>query len=199
MDPPQCLCSNCGIAVRSLPAMKRFILAAALALLATAGHAQSFVTVAPEPKGDAWWLRAEFTPLHTEVRGIPAGQLKSGWCKATEFTRELFPPGLLVEDGTDWMAEGRAFFTVKGRFDRSKTEQTVLVGVYETCDGKKGSFVLVLDEGTKKIRFVDTIADKAEFAALQAGRGEIHVLHCLACDNASTLRWNAKKRAFVWK
>lgn len=179
--------------------MKRLVLAAAFAFLAAAAQAQSFVTVNPEPAGDAWWLRAEFTPLHTEVRGIPAGQLKSGWCKATEFARDLFPAGLLVESGTDWMAEGNASFSLKGRFDRSKTEQSVLVGVFEACDGKKGSFVLVLDEGTRKVRFLDEIADKAEFAALQAGRGEIHVLHCLACDNASTLRWNARKRAFGWK
>ena len=106
---------------------------------------------------------------------------------------------VLVESGTDRMAEGNVSFSLKGRFDRSRTEQSVLVGVFEACDGKKGSFVLVLDEGTRKGRFVDEIADKAEFAALQAGRGEIHVLHCLECDNASTLRWNARKRAFGWK
>lgn len=199
----RCLDGRFPISLRSIMEyshlMKRIALAAVFAVLSTAAPAQqSFVTVRPEPKTEAWWLRAEFHPMHSEVRGIPVAQIRRNWCKATEYTRELFPNELLVEDGKDSLKEYGLAFSVTGNFDRSKTSQVALVGVYQTCAGQKGSFLLVIDEDTKRIRFVDATPGKTQFAVLAADRGAIVLMHCMECDDAATLRWNAKKKAFGW-
>ena len=64
--------------------MPRFLLTLVALCFATSAHAQSFVTV--KPGKEAWWLRTEFRPLHTEVRGIPVKSIRADWCKATEFS-----------------------------------------------------------------------------------------------------------------
>jgi hypothetical protein len=179
--------------------MKRIALAAIFAVLTAAAQAQqSFVTVKPEPKTEAWWLRAEFHPMHAQVRGIPVAQIRRNWCKATEYTRELFPNELLVEDGKDSLKEYGLAFSATGNFDRSKTRQVALVGVYQTCAGQQGSFLLVIDEDTRKIRFVDTTPSKTQFAVLAPDKNDIVILYCMECDIGGTLRWNAKKKAFGW-
>jgi hypothetical protein len=174
----------------------------ALALLAviwtTAALAQAVVTVNPEPKSFAWWLRADFQALHREVRGIPVASIRPGWCKATEFSRELFPPGLLIENGTDLLAEAGLSFSVEGSFDASGIKQIALVGVYETCGGEKGRFFLILDAGTRKVRFLQARPAKQRFSALRAaGSSEIVVMNCLECDVGSTVRWDRARKRFV--
>jgi len=119
------------------------ILLASLVLLVTAaiGPAQQsgFVRIAPEPKSYAWWLRAEFHPFETEVRGIPITKIRRTWCKATEFRNDLFLP----EAAPYLQHSGGLSFSV-GSVDGSKAKQTALIGVYETCAGARGSFLLVL-------------------------------------------------------
>jgi hypothetical protein len=180
--------------------MTRIALALLAAVWATAGQAQNLVTVRPEPKSFAWWLRADFHALHREVRGIPVASIRRDWCKATEFSRELFPPELLVENGTDLLAEAGLSFSVEGSFDGSGTKQTALVGVYETCGGKKGRFLLILDAGTRKVRFLDAQAAKDRFSALRAtGRSGLVVMYCLECDMGSTVRWDRARKRFVMR
>jgi hypothetical protein len=177
--------------------MKRSVLAVIFAALATLAYAeQAFVTV--KPGAEAWWLRASFNPLHTEVRGIPVAQIRRNWCKASEYTRELIPNALLLEGGSDTMKEAGLAFSLEGNFDSSKVKQVALVGVYQTCAGQKGSFLLVIDEGTSKVRFLDTSPGKTQFAVLAADKNDIVLLHCMECDIGGTLRWSAKKKAFAW-
>jgi hypothetical protein len=177
--------------------MIRIALTLFIALFALAAHAQQpFVTL--DPGVEAWWVRARFNPQHQEVRGIPVAQIQKDWCKASEFTREAIPKDLLNEGGSDIMAETGFGFSIEGNFDRSKTRQVALVGVYETCRKARGSFVLILDKDTQRIRFVDTMEDEHQFAALKAEGGTIHVAYCMECDVGSALRWNAKRKAFVW-
>jgi hypothetical protein len=179
--------------------MKRIVVAAMFVALATAAFGQSLVTVPPGSKTEAWWLRAQFHPMHTEVRGIPVAKIRPNWCKATEYKRELFPKELLVENGTDLMASGHQSFALTGNFDRSKSKQVALVGVYQTCGGEEGSFLLIIDADTRKVRFVDATASKTQFAALSlAPRNTIALFNCMECDNAGLLRWNAKRKAFAW-
>jgi hypothetical protein len=187
-------------AARYRHSMKRIVLAALFALATTAGQAQqSFVTVKPGAKTEAWWLRAEFNPMRRDVRGIPVGKIRRNWCRATEYARELFPHDLLVENGTDLMAYSHQSFSLTGNFDRSKTKQVALVGVYQTCGGEKGSFLLIIDEGTQKVRFVDTVPSKTQYAALALAPGGMIVLfHCMECHDAGKLRWNRGKKAFTW-
>jgi hypothetical protein len=180
--------------------MTRIALALLLTIWATDGQAQNLVTVRPEPKSFAWWLRADFHALHREVQGIPVKSIRPDWCKATEFSRELFPPELLVENGTDLLAEAELSFSVEGSFDGSGTKQIALVGVYETCAGGKGRFLLILDAGTRKVRFLEAQAAKDRFSALRAiGPSEIMVMYCLECDVGSTVRWDRARKRFVMR
>jgi hypothetical protein len=178
--------------------VKRTVLAAVFAFLATAAPAQQpFVTLDEEPGGRAWWLRARYHPMHTAVRGIPVGDIRTDWCKATEFTRELFPQDLLMEGGIDALDYSHVSFSVEGRFDRSRTTQVALVGAYETCRGVSGGFLLVIDKDSRQIRFLEAGPHEHPFAALIAQQdATVRILYCLECDHSDVLRWNAKKKAF---
>jgi hypothetical protein len=140
-------------------------------------------------------LRAEFHPFDVEVRGIPVGKMRATWCRATEFRKDLFPPDLASE-----LDQSRGFsFTVDGSFDGSKTRQTALVGAYETCVGKKGSFLLVLawPQGRAPvIRFVQEMG--IPFGILMASTNStLAVLHCLECDHFTRFKWDKSRRRFV--
>jgi len=166
-------------------------------VVATNGHAQSeFVKIAPEPKSYMWWLRGEFHPFETEVRGIPIGAIRKSWCKATEFRKGLFPP----EAKPDLDQSGDLAFSIDGSFDGSKTRQTALIGVYETCAGKRGSFLLVLAQPSStrpKIMFVREMPDE-QFGMIAAmPDSTIQVFHCLECDVAMEFRWDKSKRRVV--
>jgi len=166
-------------------------------VVATNGHAQSdFVKIAPEPKSYMWWLRAEFRPFETEVRGIPIGVIRKSWCKATEFRKGLFPP----EAMPDLDHSGDLAFSIDGSFDGSKTRQTALIGVYETCAGKRGSFLLVLarPQGARpKIMFVHEMPDEPFGMLAALPDSTIQVFHCMECDLATQFRWDRSRRRFV--
>jgi hypothetical protein len=57
------------------------------------------------------------------------GKIRADWRKATEFSRALFPEGLLVENGTDLLEQAELSFALEGSFDGSGAKQTALVGV----------------------------------------------------------------------
>src|SRR5689334_10724351 len=78
-----------------------------------------FIKIAPEPKSHAWWLRAEFRPFGTDIRGIPLARINRAWCKATEFRNELFPP----EAMPDLTQSGGLAFSADGFFDGSRIRQ----------------------------------------------------------------------------
>jgi hypothetical protein len=177
--------------------MKGILLASSFFILATAvGNAQSnaFVSIAPKPENFAWWLRAEFHPFDRDVRGIPVGRIRTSWCKATEFRQDLFPPGLAA----DLDYSGGLSFAVDGFFDGSKTKQTALLGAYETCIGKKGSFLLILAWPQGKglvIRFVHEMG--ISFGMLTAVGNTVTVFHCIECNDLTQFRWSKSKRRFV--
>ena len=178
--------------------MTRILFAALVVALATAAHAQQpFATVVPGP--EAWWLRTSFNPMHTEVRGIPVAKIRKGWCKATEFTRALMPKKEMEEEKSgQLMDEVGLAFSFTGNFDRSKTKQVALVGVYQECAGNKGSFLLIVDAGTQKVRFVSTTPGEHQFAILSVHENDIVLSPCMECDGGKVLRWNAKTKAFRW-
>jgi hypothetical protein len=163
----------------------------------TIGHAQSdFVKVAPEPKSYAWWLRAEFHPFETKVRGIPVGAIRKSWCKATEFRKDLFP----AEAAPYLEHSGGLAFSADGFFDGSRTRQTALIGVYETCTGERGSFLLVFAHPPgrpTKIMFVHEIPDHQFGMLTVLPDSTIQVFHCMECDNTTKFRWNKSRRRFV--
>ena len=163
---------------------------------------QPFLTTAGDLKSVAWWVLAEFHPFTTEVRGIPVNKIRKNWCKATEFRKELIPRELLFEGGTDAMAASGFEFALEGHFGGSPTKQVALVGVYEECSGKKGRFILILDQptgGSVKVRFVSAVLTEHQFGALQRGEhNSIIAWACMECDNFAELKWDSRKRRFDW-
>jgi hypothetical protein len=162
---------------------------------------QPFMTL-DKKMGDAvWWLAAEFHPFTTEVRGIPAGKIRKSWCKATELRKDLLPREVVFDrNGKDAMQDFS--FALEGSFDGSAAKQVALVGVYEDCAGKTGHFFVILEPspaGQFKVRFLDTEQNVHPFSALSIDKDKtIYVWSCMECDNVAKLKWDRKRRKFVW-
>jgi hypothetical protein len=161
--------------------------------------AQNLVTIMPGPKTTAWWMRADFHARDSAIRGIPVKAIRADWCKASEFTREKFPPNTLIENGTDLMKEVDLSFSLEGAFDGTGLKQTALVGTYETCKGEKGYFFLIFDSATRKIRFLDAHPAKDRFSAIGTDGRKIVIMYCFECDISSTVRWDKAKKRFVMR
>ena len=165
--------------------------------LDSAGAQSNFLSTTPEPQWSAWWLRTEFYPFEKEVRRIPVRKIRSTWCKATEFRRELFPENFQPD-----IANSGLSFAVDGVFDGSKANQTALVGVYETCNHERGTFLLVLAmqrNGPPTIRFVHEMPSDRQFAILKVSEdaSTLMVFHCMECDHISAFKWDRSKRRFT--
>lgn len=178
--------------------MKRILLLWSFLILATTtcqAQSNSFVTIAPQPSYYAWWLRAQFRPFEVQVRGIPIAEISATWCKATEFRKDLFPPEAAAD-----IEPGHGSFSIDGHFDGSKLRQTALIGVYETCSGQRGSFLLVLAHPQSKlpeIRFRHEFPG-AEFGVLMVlPDATIQVFHCMECDNFTGFRWDKSMKRFL--
>jgi hypothetical protein len=185
--------------------MKRILLTLLLSVLtAAAGTAEAnvdttqsngFVAIAPQPTGHAWWLRAHFRPFETQVRGIPIAKISASWCKATEFRKDLFPPDAAVDINSSYGS-----FSIDGHFDGTTLRQTALIGVYETCSGRRGSFLLVLAHPQGKppeIRFLHAFPG-TQFGVLAVlPDATIQVFHCMECDNVTQFRWDKSTKRFV--
>lgn len=175
----------------------RFVLMCCLALLCSAGHAArvDFVTVSPEPKNHAWWLRAQYHPFGKAVRGIPVKLLSKHWCYANEFTADLFPSEYMKEIEPDLS------FAIEGHFG-TKRRLTALVGAFETCSREKGMFLLVLEQrkGVKIVRFLEQYDFQNSLMALRSAEGnDIELWWCSSCDNMQKLEWNQRQKRFVWR
>jgi hypothetical protein len=162
---------------------------------ACASEARDFVTVDPEPEDHPWWARARFHPFETAVRSIPVQRINKDWCKASEFRRELFP----LELQEDLKLQN---FAVDGFFIGSKVRQTALVGVYETCDGVTGKFLLVVGwprQGAPTVMFLRGGPFDHQFTTVVADKehSSIWIWTCMDCDSGVQLKWDRSKRTFV--
>ena len=177
-------------------ALRAIWLAIGLMLVSPLASAAEKPFTETAPGSEAWWLRTRYHPFGKEVRGIPATKIRGNWCKANEFRKELFPKKLAAD------FEGRnSPFASDGSFDGSRTPQTALVGAYETCAGKRGVFLLIVNRPAGKppaVIFVEEIPGEREFAAVETFKdGAIVMLHCLECDNATQFRWSKAGKQFV--
>src|SRR4051794_22167228 len=123
--------------------MRTALFAIFLILIPAAAGAQqnAFTGDVPGLSG-AWWLQTQYHPFGTEVRGIPVAKLRPSWCKANEFRDDLFPAE--YREDIDYSHQFGQWFAIDGFFDGSRIKQTALTGVYETCKGERGAFILVL-------------------------------------------------------
>jgi hypothetical protein len=179
--------------------IRGIFLAIGLAIVPTIASAQEklpFLTTSPTPDYVAWWLRTEYHPFRTDVRGVPVAKIHAGWCKANEFRKDLFPP----DEAKSFEGTGLSF-AVDGFFDGSTTKQSALVGVYETCKGQRGAFFLVLAWPKGKppmVKFIEEMPGEHEFAMVATvDASTIALFHCMECDFVSKFRWDKTKRRFA--
>jgi hypothetical protein len=166
-----------------------------LALLAACASPQPFIAVNAEPKTHAWWLRIDMRPYGTAIRGIPVRKIDSKWCKANEFTLDLFPNEVRV--GGDFpleamLKDSKAAFALSGQFGGSRILD-LLVGVYETCSKKRGTFLIALEGSGASRRVVDVVQSNgsAYFAVLHhAKKDHVQIWWCFYCDHVSEFKWN---------
>lgn len=178
---------------------RAFVMCLLAFLVESCTEAPTFVTVAPEPKNHAWYLRAEYHPREHEIRGVPIKSIREQWCKVSEFSQDLFPRELLYElQDSD---KGSPFFSIDNAYSRSGSPLTTVVGAYESCDGRKGLFILVLNERSlpREIRFVGEFEGMKAIAHLKkVDDRSIGLWWCGSCDNVQYLEWDEKDKKFVW-
>jgi len=135
---------------------------------------------------------------HRRARN-PLAKLRSNWCRANEFREDLFPAENRKD--IDYVHQFGLSFAIDGFFDGSKMKQTALTGVYETCKGDRGAFLLVLawPEGKPPaIRFLYEWPTDIALTILQASDPTtIGVFDCLECDHMDKWRWSKTKKRFV--
>ena len=182
--------------------MRKLLLALFSAIFLVAGTAigvsqdKPFLITSPTPDYYAWWLRTEYHPFGSDIRGIPAAKIRPGWCKVNELRRDMFPDDLAV-----YFGDNKSPFAVDGFFDGSKTKHTALVGVYESCKGERGAFLLIVAWGAGKpplIRHLVELPGERQFAVVSASDdATITLQHCLECDHVSEYKWSRSKKRFV--
>ena len=180
----------------------RSLLSATVAVIVLLGNSavcgaedKPLVVISPSPEGYAWWLRTEYHPFGMDVRGIPAAQMRRGWCKVNELRRDMFP----AEEAA-YFGDNQSPFAVDGFFDGTKTKQTALVGIYENCRGERGAFLLIAawPEGKPPIvRHLVELRGKNQFAVVSASDDRtITLQHCLECDHFSQYLWDKSRKRF---
>jgi len=183
----------------------RVIAALSCVLMLTAAAAraeQPFMTLDEELSASAWWVVAQFHPFTTVVRGIPANKIRKSWCKATELRKDLLPKEIVIDQNGGGDSMKGYSFALEGNFDGSASKQIALVGVFEECNGRTGRFLMILDQpqvGRPRIRFLESGENPHPFAALSVDDHKtITYWSCLECDNTAQLKWDRKRRKFVW-
>ena len=179
--------------------VRRIVLAAWAITVAACATQPPFITVAPEPKNYAWWLRSDIRPFGGSVRGVPVSQLNGDWCKANEFTLELFPPEVRSTGDMPLeqaLKESGAAFSLVNIFGNGQSVD-VLVGVYQTCANERGTFLMAFDPAKRVSLHVVEFAGKANFAVLhREEHNRLSLWWCFACDNVSTFKWNSAAGRF---
>jgi hypothetical protein len=174
-------------------------LVAALALLPAACRTLPDVaTVGATPAEYAWWLRTTFQPRGTAVRGVPVRQLDAAWCRVDELTPAMLARALAVRGEPQEADEGQPRYALEGFVLDGRPVQVVLA-VYGRCQGGTGTALVVLDPAAHpaaRLVSAQSLAEPAHWAMLAQDGGMLVVVWCMACDNASTYRWDPRLRRF---
>jgi hypothetical protein len=169
-------------------------------LLTSCATPKEFIHINPEPEKSAWFLRAQYSPNGNEIRGIPISKINSDWCAANELTKDEYLGKLSQYEKNGIENIDDVNFSVTGKFD-SKTEMTALAGIYKTCSGDLGNFLLVIKErndGNNEFVSLLNLSNQPAFTTLHKSNedNKIKVWWCLNCDGISTLYWNKDTNGF---
>lgn len=186
----------------------RRLLAVVIALLvattAAATERGLLVEVRTAPVDSAWWEHLDFVPRDTQVRGIAVNRIDPSWCKASELTEAAFPDSVRYgERGLEAnLGAGQNGFSAKGSFEGRPLE--IVLGIFESCGGESGNFVLVLAAGRPasspgRIVQVERISARPVlmFLSIDPARGAIYMPSCFQCDHENKWQWDAKASRFM--
>lgn len=161
------------------------------------------ISVVPTPAWHAWWLRSTFNATGREVRGIPVARLGPGWCNANVFSLDAFPPEVRSGDrGLDAMlAADAGAFSMRGTYGERPLE--IMLGVYRTCAGAAGDFLLVLDatrsaREPQRIVQLEVLSTRPAFLYLMptSTPEAIRIVSCFQCDHMGEWRWDPARARF---
>jgi hypothetical protein len=171
-------------------------------LLTSCTAPKEFIHINPEPEKSAWFLRAQYSPNGIEIRGIPVSKINPDWCAANELKKDEYLGKLSQHEKNGIENLDDINFSITGKFD-GKAEMTAVTGIYKTCSGDLGNFLLVIKENDNKNEFVSllNLSNQPAFTTLHKSNedNKIRVWWCLNCDGISTLYWNEDKNGFDTK
>lgn len=168
----------------------------AAAVLLAGCASRPIVTVEREPAHHAWWLRTVFDPAGRRFRGIPARDIRAGWCAIDE----LVPAHFRAYERADGATDPGVRYAVPGPIvDRGETE--LVLAVFRECAGPTGTAMVLLPRahgGQARVLTVDVIASPARYATLDTGSPDhFLVARCRECDDIDRYRWDPPSRRFV--
>lgn len=149
---------------------------------------------------EAWWVSARFSPIETNIEGIPVGQIDPRWTKALLLKKEL-----LSDEGQTYLdrfiPHGRDLFERVGDFNADGVLDKAVVGVYRDDGGQLGRFFLILTQtatGAWKKAFVNKLGGKPGFSWLASSKdGAIWFFtwgSCFECDfYLADIKWDGKQ------
>jgi hypothetical protein len=132
-----------------------------------------------------------------EVRGIPVARLDPGWCSANVFSLDAFPQEVRRGDlGLDAMlAADAGAFSMRGTYGERPLE--IMLGVYRSCAGAAGDFLLVLDatrsaRDPQRIMQLEMLSTRPAFLYLMPAStpDAILIVSCFQCDHMGEWRWD---------
>ena len=140
----------------------------------------------------AWWLTEEYAATETEIESIPVGQLDKEWVRASVLSKKRLSP-----EGQNYLKErlmGKqdVYFALRSDFNKDGVEDKALVGVYETKEGEKGRFLLILSrpkDGKWKQDYLEVDRSKPGFSALLYREGKLSWIDCFECDGFPDVIW----------
>src|SRR5215471_1265459 len=93
---------------------------------------------------EAWWLGVTFQPTQTSYEGLLVRDIDPEWTKLSVLDFSLLP-GEAKED-VGWMRRDGFEFVHNGDLNRNGHPDRILCGVFETTQGQKGRFLLVIEK-----------------------------------------------------
>jgi hypothetical protein len=172
----------------------------------------------PDPANTAWHLRPmSIRPTGKSVGGfslaainaaraleerrrkvLPAGR----WCFANALSERSYSspsPAVQREIARSFRDNPQYRFALRGRFTGAG-EMLALVGHFQACGGKIGSFILVIDRSgaRPRIAYVDALPYESGLQIMRLVNGNITISTCFACGDVTGLFYDARRRRWYW-
>jgi hypothetical protein len=136
----------------------------------------------------AWWLTERFTPAQTSYEGLTARELHPKWQKFSVLSEAVLPAK--AKSDLVWMRKEGLAFTREGDFNRNGRRDRAVAGVYVDIAGRRGRFLLVLEqeEGRWRKTFLSNDPGRPGFSILFGRGNEVYWGPCMECDISSRLQ-----------